>query len=131
MDLNPVHPTSTMKIRFPILKARLRCTIKLLLLLIHCVGFSHGMPHVLRFGEPLLFSLLSKSLTAMFSPHKLCCPVPTCWRLTFPHYSYWEIAEASVLSVFCSVTRNLAFRSCIKRVGMDQLQRAIKKINEN
>uniref|UniRef100_A0A4W6EKV6 Glutamate receptor n=1 Tax=Lates calcarifer TaxID=8187 RepID=A0A4W6EKV6_LATCA len=30
--------------------ARFRCTFKLLLLLLHCGGYSHGMPHVLRFG---------------------------------------------------------------------------------
>ncbi|XP_013771107.1 glutamate receptor ionotropic, kainate 2-like [Pundamilia nyererei] len=39
-----------MKIPHLIFKARLRCTVKLLLLLTHCVGLLHGMPHVLRFG---------------------------------------------------------------------------------
>lgn len=53
---NPVHHTSTMKITsLLIFNARYRCTVRLLLLLLHCVGYSHGMPHVLRFGELLLF----------------------------------------------------------------------------
>ncbi|XP_044215191.1 glutamate receptor ionotropic, kainate 2 isoform X5 [Thunnus albacares] len=48
---NPVHHTSTMKITsLLIFNARFRCTVRLLLLLLHCVGYSHGMPHVLRFG---------------------------------------------------------------------------------
>ncbi len=52
---NPVHHTSTMKITsLLIFNARVRCTVRLLLLLLHCVGYSHGMPHVLRFGELLL-----------------------------------------------------------------------------
>ncbi|XP_052345052.1 glutamate receptor ionotropic, kainate 2-like [Oncorhynchus keta] len=40
-----------MKITSPLIsKARFRCTVRLLLLLLLCVGYSRGMPHVLRFG---------------------------------------------------------------------------------
>ncbi|XP_030636960.1 glutamate receptor ionotropic, kainate 2 [Chanos chanos] len=40
-----------MKITSPLItNARFRCTVRLLLLLLLCVGYSRGMPHVLRFG---------------------------------------------------------------------------------
>lgn len=102
-DLNPAHQTSTMKIPHLIFKARLRCTVKLLLLLTHCVGLLHGMPHVLRFGKLLLFCLLFKSFTAVFSPHKWCCSIPTCWGLAVS-----PCPCSALLTVICRVPRNLA-----------------------
>lgn len=54
--------------------AGLGCILWLLPLLLQCVGFCDGMPHVLRFGESLL-RLLFFLLSAL---GKVLCPI---WEL--------------------------------------------------
>ena len=67
--INTVHHTSTMKINSPLItNARFRSAVRLLLLLLLCVGYSRGMPHVLRFGE-------------LLSCFVVFCPAFICWSL--------------------------------------------------
>lgn len=85
---NPVRHISTMKITSQLIfKARFRCTIRLLLLLLHCVGCSHGMPHVLRFGEQLLSSVSLSKFCCVYTLKRVAL-FPICWKRTFPPFTH-------------------------------------------